>query len=115
HVLGHEAKLWDAIGVKLFLVAEGHWFKCQNGFARFVHRFGLRLETLRRDDRAKLAVGPNDDSYPCRHNRAADAGNVGGPVGLARADADYPVFIGAKASIADVDIVIARSQVQTRT
>ena len=26
HLFSHEAKLRDAIGVKLVLVAEGHWF-----------------------------------------------------------------------------------------
>ena len=52
HVLSHQAKLWDALGIKVFLVMEGHWFEREDGFARLVHRFDRFLETLRGNYRA---------------------------------------------------------------
>ena len=97
----------DALGVKLALVTEGDRFEREDGFARPVHRFGLRLETLRRDDRAELAVGPNDDSDPCRHSHSTDAGDECSPLSSGRADADLRGFTGANAGIANVDIVTA--------
>ena len=52
HVLGHESKLRDALGVKLLLVAEGDWFERVNRFAGFVHRLDILLKTGRGNDSA---------------------------------------------------------------
>ena len=66
HLLGHEAELRDAVGVKLVLVAEGDRFEREDRFARLVHRLDRVLETRRGDDRAELTVGIDDYAYASR-------------------------------------------------
>ena len=44
NILGDEAKLRDALGVKLLLVAEGNRFEREDRFARFVHRLDVLLK-----------------------------------------------------------------------
>jgi len=64
HVISYETELRSSLGVDLFLITERDRFQRQNRFAHFVHWLDVVFESLRGNDRAKLAVGPNDDSYP---------------------------------------------------
>src|SRR5258707_477951 len=74
----HEAKLWDTIRIKVFLVTEGHWVEREDRFARFVHGFDLVLEANGRDDRAKLAVIANYYSYASGDGYPRNSGDKGG-------------------------------------
>src|ERR1700719_3279290 len=56
HFLGHQPKLWNAFGVNLLLVTEGHWSQRQDCFTCFVHGLDLLLEAPRRGSGAELAV-----------------------------------------------------------
>src|SRR5215813_7471692 len=56
YLLSHEAELWNAFGIELFLISESHRFERENRLARLVHWFYRVLETRRGDDRAELTV-----------------------------------------------------------
>ena len=103
----------DAFRIKVFFVAKGHRFKRENRFTGLIHRVDLILELSRGDDRAELAVGPNDDSYPCRHSHSTDAGDKCSPLSSGRADADLVGLAGATTSIPDIDIITPRGEIYT--
>src|SRR5882757_5986273 len=71
HFFGHEAELRDTRGVKLVLVAEGHWLKRQDRFARLVHWLDRVLETVRGDDRAEVTAGIDNNPDAARHRYPA--------------------------------------------
>src|SRR5262245_38717261 len=56
HVLSHEAELRDAVGIQLLLIAKGHRFKRQDGFADFIHWLNCFLESRRGSSDAELAI-----------------------------------------------------------
>src|SRR6516165_3505947 len=109
HVLGHEAKLRNPIGVKLFLVPKRHWFQRQDRFARFVHWLNRFLETRRGDNGAEFTGAPNDDSYPARHGCPRNARDEGARLRSALADADGLRFT-SDTVITDIDIIAPRSE-----
>ena len=63
HLLGHEAELRDALGVKLVLVAESDRLEREDRFARFVHGFDRFLEPGRRSDGAEMTIAPYEHCY----------------------------------------------------
>ena len=103
----------DALRVKLVLVAEGHRLKREDRFARLVHRLDLVLETRRGSGRAEVTVGIHDDRYASGNGCPADAGDKGGRLRSLRADADG-VGLASNARVADIDIVIARGEIDRR-
>jgi len=109
HFLGHEAKLRDAFGIKLVLVAEGDRFERENRFARLVHRLDVVLETLRGKYRAELTVGIYNYPYASCNRCPANAGDKGGRLGSFGADADG-AGLASTTNVADINIVIARSK-----
>ena len=78
HFFGHEAELWDAIWVKLFLVAKGHRLQRKDRFARLAHRLDCLLETRRGCDCAEMTTAIYDTRYTCWNGRLANPGDVGG-------------------------------------
>src|SRR5262249_35376585 len=106
HVLSHQPELLDAIGVKLVLVAEGHRFKREDGFARLVHWLDRFPEARRGVGRAEMTVGVYDNCYTswtgcptnpsdkCRRVISCPANTNG-------------VRLASQTSIADVDVFIA--------
>ena len=60
HFLGHETKLWNAIGINFFLVAETDGSEGEDGFARLVHRLDPVLK--RSDDAAHPKLTPRVDN-----------------------------------------------------
>src|SRR5215467_6959408 len=88
------------------LVAEGHWFQCQNRFARLVHRFDPVLETLRGNGDAKLTIriydnGVTGDCY------TRNTGDKARRYKIRVANADVPAFVaeGVTGSCTDVDVI----------
>ena len=57
--LSHQPKLCNALRINFFLVTKTHRPKCQDGFARFVHRFDLIFKPRRGRHRAQLAGSSN--------------------------------------------------------
>src|SRR5207249_5991693 len=105
HFLGHESKLWDALGIKFQLVAEGDRFERENRFARLIHRLNRFLETRRGDDRAEVTVGIYDHSYTSSDGYSADSGDKCVLVNFFRADTNSP-GLATSTSVAYIDIVI---------
>ena len=92
------------------LVVECHGLERQNRFAGFVHRFNFLFESPRGADRAQLAGGVYHYCYGvcvagCHPTNAGDEGSC-----LARADADGVRVVEEITSVADEDIVIAKSK-----
>src|SRR5947207_2775588 len=73
HFLSHQAKLRDAIRIKLVLVAEGYWFKRQDRFASLGHRLDRLLEPGGGLDRAEMALSIHDHCYTCSDSCPIDA------------------------------------------
>src|SRR5947209_2197131 len=92
---------------------EGHRFKRQDRLARLVHWLNLILESLRGNDGAELTVCPDDHAHATWYSHSTDAGDECSSLSSGRADADLRGFTGANAGIANVDIVIARSEIPT--
>ena len=112
HLLGDEAKLWDASWIQLVFVAKGHWLQLKDCFACLVHWFDVVLKTLRGNDRAEMTVGIDDYPNASCHRGSADAGNIGGVVGFPRANPDG-VGIRRQAAIADLDIIVSSLDMQS--
>src|SRR5439155_10346772 len=109
HLLGHEAKLRDAAGVQLVLVAEGYRLKRENRFARLVHRFDRIFEARRGSHSTEVAARVYDDRYASSNGDSANPGDEG--IGLCShlADANC-IGLGGYTFIAYVDIVTARGE-----
>src|SRR6266446_8717493 len=91
------------------LVAEGHWFKRQNRFARLVHRFNRFLESRRGGRDAQFTIRVYD-YLAASHWHARDTGDKGGCVSSSGPDMDA-VGCARVAWVADTDIIIASIQV----
>src|SRR5713101_6206740 len=94
------------------LVPKGHWFECENRFARLLHRFNCFLETRRRCRRAEVAAGIYDNRYTCWNGCTTDAGDMRGRLSSSLADADCIGF-ATDTFTANVDIVAAGGEVIT--
>src|SRR5262249_13569033 len=94
-----------AFGIKFLFVAECDRFQRKDRFTRFVHRFDLRLETLRRDDRAELTVAIDDYSYAPGNGYSTNAGDKRLPVSSLRADADFVRLAAYNSRITNIDII----------
>src|SRR5204863_8689470 len=70
----------SAIGINVFLVAEGDRFERKDRFARLVHRLDLGLETRRRSGGAELAFGVYENGRTHRSGFPHDASDIGGGV-----------------------------------
>src|SRR5207249_6491055 len=103
-------KLRDALGIKLFLIMEGHRLQREDGFARLIHRPDLVLETLRGHDGAEMTVGVYNYPDASGHSDSTDAGDIGVLLSSSRADAD-DVGLARSTSVADIDIVTARGAI----
>src|SRR5260370_34604944 len=112
YIRGYEAKLRDAIRVKLVLVAEGHRFERENRFARVVDRLDPVLETFARDDRAQATVSVYDYCYASSNRYPTDSGDKCGFVSSFLPDADG-IGLTCNTRVADVDIAIAGGEVKT--
>src|SRR5262249_11321315 len=94
HLLGHQAKLRDALGIERVLVAEGHRFEPEDHFARTAHRLDRFLETLRGGKRTELAVGTDNYPYATWHGGPTNAGDKRRILHSHRADADFAGLAG---------------------
>src|SRR5205823_1645029 len=114
HLLSHEAELWCLIWIKLVLVAEGHRLQRQDRLARLVHRLDRLLETRRGSSRAQVTGVIDDNPYTSCHSDSVNASDIGVLVSWFRADANLG-RLACNTSIADIDIVVARSKGSTST
>src|SRR4029453_11440606 len=87
-LFSNKAELRDAIGVEIWLVAEGNRLQRKDRFARLVHRFDCFLESRRGDNRAELTVWICHYLHAVRHSRSEDARNKRGRVCLRATNAD---------------------------
>src|SRR5262249_52966034 len=104
HVLSNEPELRDASRVKFVLVAEGHRLKCEDRFARSVHRFYHVLVARRGDDCAKVTMGVHNDPDPVSNNDPADSSDKCGILEASRADPNR-VRVIFLSPITNVDVV----------
>src|SRR5262249_39432196 len=112
HLLRDEAKLRDALGVKIVLVAEGHRFQCENGFTRLVHRFDCVFETRRGSGRAKMTAAIYDNCDTCWNGCTANPGDKSGSLRSLLSDTNCST-LASQTFIADVDIVTPRGEIKT--
>src|SRR5262249_38682970 len=112
HLLGYKPELRNAIGIKLFFVAECHRFQREDRFARSVHRFDVLLETLRGSGRAEAPVAIDQNGDTTRYGCAIDAGSYGFRLGTFLADADR-IGLSGLTFTADVDVVTARGEIDS--
>ena len=111
YFLSYQAELRDAIWIKLFLVAEGTGLSAR--IASLALSIGL-IASLKRAEDDACPVDPcclRRTAAPC--NRfPSDASDKGGGLCSLRADANG-VASPATPSIADIDVVIASSEIET--
>src|SRR4029077_6002773 len=112
YLLGHQAKLRDAIWIKLVLVTEGHWIKRKDRFACIVHRFDCFLETCRGRCRAQFALAVYENWRAIRNSFPHNASDKGGGLGSYRADADRAA-LASNTLVSYIDIVVAGCEILT--
>src|SRR5260370_3158379 len=110
YLLGHQAELRDALGIKLVLVAEGHWSKREDRFACLVHWFDLVLKPLRGNYRAEVTVGIYNYPHASGNRCPANAGDKCVRLSAFGADADS-VSLGRNTLIANIDVVTTGGEI----
>ena len=111
HFLSHQAKLRAAFGIDFRFVAEGDRPERQQHVARLVHLVNVLLETGRGRRHPKLTAAVYLNR--CAANRCPiNAGHKRFRLGSLCANADG-VGLGRNTSVADIDIVIARGEVDS--
>ena len=111
YFLSHQPELWDALGIDFFLVAKGYRFQAQNRFAGFAHWLDVLLESRRGRACSELTIRIYKDLRATRSRGSADSRDKrGGDIRIADPDS---VALARHAAdiVADIDIVIASSQV----
>ncbi len=91
------------------LVAEGHWLKRQDRFARLVHWLNRFLETRRRCGRAEMTSSIYDNCYTCRHGCPTNSGDKCGTL-IYPADTNR-TRLTSHARDGDVDVSTAASKI----
>ncbi len=112
HFLGHEAKLRDALRIKLFLVMECDRLEREDRFARLIHPSDLILEACRRGCPPELTIGVYENRRTHRSSLSHNASHVGGRLSSYRADTDG-VGLASNTNVPDIDVVVARREIAT--
>src|SRR6266404_2587558 len=110
HLLSDKTELWDALGIKLFLVAEGNRPEREDGFTRPVHGLDCVLETHRGGwADAQLTSATYVNCRTC--NRSPNNARYKGfRLGSLRADADG-AGLGRNSTVADIDVIITSGEI----
>jgi hypothetical protein len=111
HIFGQEAALRSALGIDLFLVAEGHRFQRQDRFARLLHGLDRSFEPCRRSSDAELPIS----AYHHLEASHRDASNASDKCRILRAGYANADFVGLARNtlnvVADVDVVTIRGEI----
>jgi len=86
--------------------------KCEDRFARLVHRFDICLETLRGRSYPKLPVSPDNNGRTCNRS-PTNTGDKGGLLSSYRANPDS-VRLPGHTFVADIDHCAAAKGIRVK-